>query len=353
MPHITNTTFNPNTPPSFAEDIAEELSEDESPDLLSASAVEAGNRLAMAAAGERDMRAVVGTTQVGAAQRDLRLSESRAEAARHRADLDAARGGPTITTALKGDVGAAVSDCLGLEDLARQASAIEHRISAEVGELEAAKTQAAEDALLDELLSDGWDASGAKRAVPAILAPFMRAVEVDRPKGGPGGFAVDVRARLARQHAYRNTNRVLENLGGIEKLLSSRTQRLLDQAGTAADTLKAAGLSVDATAEDIVEHDDPAVSAAWRAWREAVSRWTEVQSTRRWLAVALSSGFDPKRPLELLNDTDAEQLSWRHQFVGADLWVACEGSHMALVWWLAHGRPAPAGVAALLDGGVS
>ncbi|MGB2950216.1 MAG: hypothetical protein WBB99_15035, partial [Rhodococcus sp. (in: high G+C Gram-positive bacteria)] len=69
------TRFDPNTPPSFAEDIAQEIGEDESPDVLSADAVKAGNRAAMAAAGERDMRAVVGTTQVGAAQRDLRLSE--------------------------------------------------------------------------------------------------------------------------------------------------------------------------------------------------------------------------------------------------------------------------------------
>lgn len=341
---MTATRFDPNSAPTSADTLAEELSDEESPDLLSASAVEAGNRAAMAAAGERDMRAVVGTSAVGAAQRDLRLSESRADAERTRAQIDAERGGPTITTALLGDVGRAVSDRLGLEDLARQASAIEHRINAEVAELEAAKTQAAEDAKLDELLADGWDASGAKRAVPAILKPFMRAVEVDRPKGGPSGFAVDVRARLARQHALRNTQRVRENLSGIEKLLNSATVSILDSAGTAADTLESVGLSADATAEDIVEHDNPAVSAAWRAWREAVTRWTEVQSTRRWLAVAVSSGFDSKKPLELLKDTDAEQSSWTSQFAGVEVGVHTQGSHMALMWWLAHGRPKAEGV---------
>ncbi|MCC8927333.1 hypothetical protein [Rhodococcus sp. I2R] len=345
---LTNSTgFNPNTPPTNADDIAQEIGEDESPDLLSASAVEAGNRLAMSDAGERDMRAVVGTTQVGARERDLRLSEDRATAERARAQIDAQRGGPTISTALRGEAGEAVSELLRLDDIARQASAIEHRVNAEVGELEAAKAKAAEDALLDGLLAEGWDASASKRAVPPILTPFMAHNEHQRPVGRPEGFAVDVRTRLRRQHTERNAKRVRNNLESIEKLLSSRTLSILDSAGTAADALEAAGLSVDASAEDIIEQDDPAVSAAWRAWREAVVRWTEVQSTRRWLAVALSNGFDPKRPLELLNDTDAERISWERQFVGAEVGVRVEGSHMTLVWWLAHGRPPAAGVAAL------
>ncbi|MGB2947327.1 MAG: hypothetical protein WBB62_08225 [Rhodococcus sp. (in: high G+C Gram-positive bacteria)] len=337
------TRFDPNTPPSFAEDIAEELSEDESPDLLSASAVQRGNALAMTDAAQREARLIIGTTQAGAAQRDVRLSEDRAAAERERAESDAQRGGPTISTELRGDLGRAVSELLRLDDIARQASALIHRASAEVAELDRQMEQRARVEKMDELLAEGWDASAGKRAVPAIVAPLMHWAHHERPVGRPEGYAVDVRGRIAEQHAERNAERVRECLESVEKLLNSATVSILDNAGHAADVLDSAGLSVDATAEDIIEQDSAEVSAAWRAWREAVSEWTDLQSVRRWLAVALSRGFDPKRPLELLSDTDAEQSSWSSQFMGAE--VGVQGAHAALAWWLENGRPQAAGIA--------
>lgn len=339
------TTFNPNKPPTNADTLAEEVGDDYETDdnLLSSEAVQRGNRAAMSDAAEREARLIVGTTQVGAAQRDLRLSEDRATAERTRAQIDAQRGGPTITTSLRGEVGEAVSELLDLRKIDAAFSKVTERVRGEVATIEEEKR--AEARMLNGLLDAALDAARAKQRTPDVLAPFIGWIEHQRPDGRPEGYAVTVFASLNERQAQERAERVRDSALEIEKLLSLSTLQILGTAGRAADTLDSVGLSVDATAEDIVEHDDPAVSAAWRAWREAVSRWTEVQSTRRWLAVALSSGFDPKRPAELLNDTEADQLSWRHQFAGADLWVACEGSHMALSWWIAHGRPQAAGVA--------
>nr|WP_296774276.1 hypothetical protein [Rhodococcus sp. (in: high G+C Gram-positive bacteria)] len=345
MPAITNASFDPNTPPRFGDDIAQEVSADETPDVLSADAVAAGNRLAMADAAQRDMHAVVGTTQIGAAQRDMRLSDDRAQAERGRAESVAARGGEGISTALRGDVGKAVSDLLRLNDIVRQASAIEHRINAETEELEAAKTKAAEDALLDDLLAGGWTASEGKRAVPAILAPFMQHAEHQRPIGRPEGFAVDVRARLRQQHAERAAQRVREDLEVLDGILLEYAEGVLSRAASTADTLQAAGLSVDATADDVIDAEDTAVSAAWRGWRAAVQSWTDLQSARRWVFVAAASGFREDRPLELVSDNEAERVSWSGQFEGGVLSPFVEGSHSALAWWLENGRPQAVGVA--------
>ncbi|MGB3169954.1 MAG: hypothetical protein WBB62_10915 [Rhodococcus sp. (in: high G+C Gram-positive bacteria)] len=334
------TRFDPNTPPSFAEDIAEELSDHESPDLLSASAVQRGNRLAMTDAAEREARLIVGTTQAGARERDLRLAEDRATAERQRAESEAAKGGPTITTALRGKVGAAVRELLALQKIDAAYSKVTERVRGEVETIDEEKR--AEARILGGLLDAALDAARAKHKTPDVLAPFINWIEHQRPVGRPEGFAVTVFASLNERHAAERTQRVRECLGEAGeagKLLSSRTLSILDRTGHAADMLDSAGLSVDATADDVVDSNDPAVLTAWREWKSIVQEWSDVQSTRRWIAVALSRGFDPKKPLELLNDTDAEMVSWRTQFVGSE--VGVQGSHQALKYWLERVRPRP------------
>lgn len=345
---ITNATrFDPNTPPTADEPIAAEVSHDESPDLLSASAVEAGNRAAMTEAAQREANLIIGTTHAAAARADVRLSEDRRQAERQRTESEAAKGGPSISTELRGDLGRAVSDVLDFRKIDAAFSKVAERVRGEIETVEAEKKSEAR--ILGGLLDAALDASRAKQRTPDVLAPFIQWIEHQRPDGRPEGYAVTVFASLNERQAQERAQRVRDSLESAEKLLESRTLSILDNAGHAADVLDAAGLNPEASAEDVVEQDSAEVSAAWRAWRTAVSEWSDVQSVRRWLAVALSSGFDPKRPLELLNDTDAERISWERQFVGAEVGVRIEGSHMALVSWLAHGRPAPAGVTAQSD----
>lgn len=332
------TTFNPNTPPTNADTLAQEVGEDESPDLLSASAVEAGNRLAMSDAAEREANLIIGTTHVGAAQRDLRLSEDRATAERTRAQIDARRGGPTITTALRGDVGKAVSDALAFSKIDAAYSKLLERVRGEVTTIEEEKR--AEARILSGLLDAALDASRAKQRTPDVLAPFIQWIEHQRPDGRPEGYAVTVFASLNARQAQERAERVRECLESVEKLLNSATVSILDSAGHAADVLDAAGLSVDATADDVVDSNDPAVLTAWREWKSIVQQWSDLQSVRRWLAVAIDSGFDPKRPEQLLSDADAEMVSWRTQFPGVAV-EGVEGSHQALKYWLERVRPRP------------
>jgi len=335
---MTAIRFNPNTPPTNADDIAQEIGDDETDNLLSASAVEAGNRLAMSDAAEREARLIIGTTHVGAAQRDLRLSEDRAQAERTRAEIDARRGGPTITTALRGELGKSVSDVLAFSKIDAAYSKVTERVRGEIETIEEEKR--AEARVLGGLLDAALDAARAKQRTPDVLAPFINWIEHERPDGRPEGYALAVFASLNARQAQERAERAQESALEIKKLLSFYTQRVLDSAGTAADTLESAGLSVDATAEDIVEQDSAEVSAAWRAWRGIVSEWSDVQSTRRWIAVATDSGFDPKRPTELLSDADAEMVSWRTQFPGVAV-EGVEGSHQALKYWLERVRARP------------
>ena len=335
---MTAARFDPNTPPIADEPIAAEVSDDHDDNLLSSEAVQRGNRAAMSDAAEREARLIVGTTQVGAAQRDLRLSEDRAAAERTRAESDAQRGGPTISTALLGEAGESVSELLALQKIDAAYSKVSERVRGEVETIEEEKR--AESRVLDGLLDTALDAARAKQRTPDVLAPLIRWVEHERPDGRPEGYALAVFDALGERQAAERTERVRECAPGIQELLNSSTQRLLDQAGDVADTLETAGLSVDASAEDIIEQDDPAVSAAWRAWRGIVSEWTAIQSTRRWIAVAIDSGFDPSRPTQLLSDADAEQVAWRTQFPGVAV-EGVEGSHIALKYWLERVRPRP------------
>lgn len=347
MPHITNTNFDPNTPPIADEPIAAEVSDDHDDNLLSSEAVQRGNRAAMSDAAEREANLIIGTTHAAAARADVRLSEDRRQAERQRAESEATKGGPSISTELRGDLGRAVSDVLDLRKIDAAFSKVAERVRGEVETIEAEKKSEAR--VLGGLLDAALDASRAKQRTPDVLAPFIQWIEHQRPDGRPEGYAVAVFDALNVRHAAERTERVRDSRESIEKLLESRTLSILDSAGHAADVLDAAGLTPDASAEEVVELDSAEVSARWRQWRTAISEWSDVQSVRRWLAVALSSGFDPKRPAELLNDTDAERVSWQEQFVGAEVGVYTQGSHMALTWWLAHGRPAPAGVTAQSD----
>lgn len=350
---MTATRFDPNTPPVTDEPIASEVSDDHDDNLLSADAVQRGNALAMTDAAQREANLIVGTTHAAAARADVRLSEDRRQAERQRTEKEAAKGGPSISTELRGDLGWAVSDVLALDEIGRQASALIHRASAEVAELDRQMEQRARAEKMDELLAPAWSASAGKRAVPAIVAPLMHWAHHERPAGRPEGYAVDVRRRITEQHAERNAERVRECLESVEKLLNSATVSILDSAGRAADVLDAAGLNPDASADDVLDAEDPAATAAWREWRTAVSEWSDVQSVRRWLAVALSSGFDPKRPAELPEGSSAEIAAWQGQFRVGVLSAGHVGAHGALSWWLENGRPAAAGVAVTTDGGVA
>jgi hypothetical protein len=334
------TTFNASTPPTNYESAdIEELPENETDDnLLSSEAVQRGNRAAMTDAAQREANLIIGTTHAAAARADLRLSEDRAQAERTRAQIDAQRGGPTITTELRGEVGTAISDILELQKIDSAYSKVIERVRGEVETIEEEKR--AESRILSGLLDAALDASRAKQRTPDVLAPFIQWIEHQRPDGRPEGYAVTVFASLNERQAQERAERVRECAPGIQELLNSSTQRLLDQAGDVADTLETAGLSVDASAEDIIEQDDPAVSAAWRAWRGIVSEWTDLQSTRRWIAVAIDSGFDPSRPTQLLNDADAEMVAWSTQFPGVAV-EGVEGSHIALKYWLERVRPRP------------
>lgn len=334
------TTFNASTPPTNYEsaDIEELPENDHDDNLLSASAVERGNALAMTDAAQREARLIIGTTQVGAAQRDLRLSEDRDAAERTRAESDGQRGGPTITTSLRGYVGESVSELLALQKIDAAYSKVTERVRGEVATIDAEKR--AEARILGGLLDSALEESRAKRRTPDVLSPLIRWVEHERPDGRPEGYALAVFDALGERQAAERTERVRECAPGIQELLNSSTQRLLDQAGDVADTLETAGLSVDATADDVVDSNDPAVLTAWRAWRGIVSEWTDLQSTRRWIAVAIDTGFDPKRPEQLLSDADAEMVAWRTQFPGVAV-EGVEGSHQALTYWLERVRPRP------------
>ncbi|MGK2884620.1 MAG: hypothetical protein ACSLE8_07565 [Rhodococcus sp. (in: high G+C Gram-positive bacteria)] len=336
---ITNgKDFDPSTPPLPDEPIAAEVSDDHDDNLLSADAVRRGNRLAMTDAAEREARLIVGTTQVGAARADVRLSEDRAAAERTRAEIDAQRGGPAITTSLRGEVGEAVSELLALQKIDAAYSKVTERVRGEIATIDAEKR--AEARILGGVLDAALDAARAKHKTPDVLAPFINWVEHQRPDGRPEGYAVTVFDALGERQAQERAERVRECAPGIQELLSSRTQRLLDNAGHAADVLDAAGLNPDASAEEIIEQDSAEVSAAWRAWRGIVSEWSDLQSVRRWIAVAIDSGFDPKRPTELLSDADAEMVSWRTQFPGVAV-EGVEGSHQALKYWLERVRARP------------
>ena len=276
--------------------------------------------------------------------------ESAARATNERERI-AAAGGESIATELRGDVGSAVVEVLRLDDITRQAKALRHRVEGEHAEHVRLLQREARADKLDELLGAGWDAAASKTKVPAILDEYRRWTEHVRPQDQHGfDFLGDALAAIDRQHTQRNRTRVLEALADVDRVLVETAEDSLTAAGSAADTLIAEGLTVDATAEDVVEHGGAEVLAAWRAWRDAVAAWGDLQSVRRWVSVAVAKGFRDKDPERLAYGegvADVEAGAWRTQFAGVGVPVGVAGPHAALVWWTEQGRPAPTGVGSI------
>lgn len=309
--------------------------------------------------------------------RSARLEQQQAEreqaaqkAAQERAARVAAGGGDEITTALRGEAGGRVAEVLRLDEIASAASKLAHRVDDEARRIRA-EQERGQAQRLDAALDAAWlDAEG-KRKVPDIIGPLMRWDEHERLRDGPEHFWGEAVERIKAQHAARNGVRLQQRLDDVDTELCAVAAEVLEQAAAAADVLTAAGLTVDATAEQIVEQGDAQTLPAWKAWREAVARWGDLQSARRWVAVATWSGFDPRRPTEV-GDFDPRSAAhrmielreprevrvarrealaqlerdvWRSQFgAGAALPRRVDGPAAALSWWQANGRPAGVGV---------
>lgn len=298
----------------------------------------------------------------------------REQAAQERAQQHAARiaagGGDEVTTELRGEAGARVAEVLRLEEVTSAASKLAHRVNDEADALEAERAHG-ERERLDAALHAAWTDAENKRKVPDIVGPLMRWDEHERLEGNPDRFRRAALARINAQRADRNLARLLERADDVDEALQEVAGDILAAAGTAADVLTAAGLTVDATAEQVVEQGDPTTLPAWKAWREAVSRWGDLQSARRWFEVAHVTGFDPRRPDEV-GDFDprsedermrlgresretrerrrgvveqAERDTWGTQFgTAVPLPRRVDSPAAALSWWNENGRPAGEGV---------
>jgi len=264
----------------------------------------------------------------------------------------AAAGGEGIATELRGDVGDAVAGVLRLDRIAEAARKVEHRITEEQREM-AARTIRDRDA---ELLEAAWSAAASKTKVPPIVAPAWEHATREVPgehRIGSDWTARRLLEQLRQRHAAQNRARVVESLADVDRVLVETAENILTAAGSAADTLTAAGLTVDASAEDVVEHSGAEVLAAWRAWRDAVAAWGDLQSVRRWVSVAVDRGFreqDPERLAYGEGVADVEAGAWRTQFAGVGVPVGVAGPHAALVWWTEQGRPASTGVGSIETG---
>ncbi|MGF7124304.1 hypothetical protein [Rhodococcus sp. BE178] len=277
--------------------------------------------------------------------------QRREAAEREKADQEARRvaagGGEKVTTELRGEIGQAVDDVMRLDRIAETARKVEHRITEETREMLA---RAIEDRD-EELFSAAWDAAASKTKVPPIVAPAWEWTSRDVPtspgQNGPGvrWTAERLLERLRKRQAVEMGARVAEVLPDVDRVLVETAENILTAAGSAADTLTGAGLTVDATAEDVIAHGGSEVIAAFKAWGQAVAAWGDVQSVRRWVAVAAELGFSETNPERLAYGegvADLEARVWGSQFEGAGVPVG--GVAGALSWWVGNGRPAPIGV---------
>ncbi|MGW4333761.1 hypothetical protein ACWEK5_13140 [Rhodococcus koreensis] len=279
---------------------------------------------------------------VGAPRRE-RYTRERQEREQDRAQRIAAAGGGEVATALRGEVGEAVLDVLRLDRIAESARKLEHRVTEERREAHAAMQLAARAEHLDAVLADGWTAAESKAKVPAILAPHLEFVDAKSHLIMPDPLADTVVKRIREQHAGKAHQRVGDVLAEVDGVILSAAREVLEKAGSAADTLTAAGIEFD-DRDGVIENGTTDVLDAFKAWKRAVGTWSDVQSARRWVGVALAAGFDPRRPETLAGGDhgEAEVTAWWSQFEGSRVGVA--GAHHALVWWLENKRPAPAGV---------
>lgn len=279
-------------------------------------------------------------------------------AEREKADQEARRvtagGGQTVTTELRGEIGQAVADVLDLDRITATARKVQHRIDEEEREM-LARSVEDRDA---ELLDAAWSAAESKTKVPPIVAPAWEWTTRDVPlapgqhANGVAWTAGSLREQLRKRQAVAMGARVAEVLSEVDRVLVETAENILAAAGSAADTLTGAGLPVDATAEQIVEHGGSEVGAAWRGWRDAVTAWGDLQSARRWVAVAAERGFDENGGLVYGEGVaDLEARVWGSQFAGPGVPVA--GVAGALSWWVGNGRPAPIGVGSNEKAGAS
>ncbi|PPJ34406.1 hypothetical protein [Nocardia nova] len=321
----TGERFDPDTPPGPADHIN----------------VTALNRRA-----RKEAAAIQGTAPILEAQAQAEHTERVAAAEAEKAARVSAGGGVDIATELRGEIGAAVAGVLALDGIDAAARKVRARIDGEITEIteqQAAKAQREHRA---GLLAEAWDAASAKQRVPELMAPHLHWSAHVRPQGSAEMLAITMREELNVEHAVRRQARVLERLADLDALITEQAVAILDTAGSAADTLAEAGLSVSATAEDILNAEDLGVAEAWRVWQGSVARWSEIQSARRWVAVALAHGFSPRHPGQLIADADTtgtEANTWGSQWVEVAMPTYVVGASAALVWWLRN-RPAPAGI---------
>ncbi|MET8654968.1 hypothetical protein [Nocardia aurea] len=267
---------------------------------------------------------------------------------------ESAAGGPDITTALAGPAGDAIAEALALQSVDRQARAVAKRIELEEATLAAELERAAVFGQIDELLSNAFTESAAKRAVPPIVTPFA-AWWADRVDPGVFGDQLRLlRQRLTEQHAQRRADRVRASLPELDAIIRAEAERVLSETARVADALARADIDPGDSAEKVLD-TAPGVAQEWRAWRVLTARWADIQSSRRWVGRAALHGFDVESPARLGHggtagaSSDVERELWVGQFAGVR--VLHPGADHALRFWCANGKPDPVGVGRRMNDG--
>lgn len=293
----------------------------------------------------REARAVQGTTGLVAAEAERENVRRAAAQSRHYQAVRDAAGGPGVSTDLRGPLGDAVADVLGLDEIDRQARALAHRIAEEEAAEAERLQRTATLARIDELLDAAFAASAGKARVPGIVTEYLAWSRERADRRVFGDQLHMIRERLTQQHAQRRADRVRGSLVEVDRVVREHAAGVLADVARVWDVLEQAGIDPADPAERVLDVA-PGVAQQWREWRVLVDRWGDVQSVRRWLLRATLCGFSEQRPtdLDVIGSTEAEAASWRTQFAGLE--VGVPGADAALRLWVRGGRPAPAGVGA-------
>lgn len=266
--------------------------------------------------------------------------------------------GAPVPPILAGEVGQRVADLLDLDSIGSAAKKVLHRIDDEAKEL-AEEQRSGLERHITETLTAAWTEARAKHKVPPIVGPVVHHDEHARLTTNIDWRARDLSARVNAQHAQRNRERVAERISAVDAIVTEEARAVLADAGAAADELAAVDLTPDASPAEVIDSGDERSIAAVRDWRSAVTRWSDLQSVRAWVAVAVDRGFSQRTPTELepaprrltgpfaptVDHRDpAEFVAWTGQLRGVNmpLGVAAAG---ALATWLRKGRPEANGVA--------